>query len=438
MSDERVGAGIDGLAQTLPIASHPLRAALSEEMHLRKFPRIAAPSCMLQVMTLVQEDGGGRSLAHLQGLCDQYGVASPADGRYFACRLGTVDFVWERHTEAVSYTFIQPGGPERSFGPEGFDEVAREWMRDLPGEVIRATQIVLLGRGTAADDEQLARSWFSGDDLVVCDVADGRARIWSDFRLHHNGFGRLLIFDKELVGHEAARLVQRLQELGNYRNMAMLGLPLAQRLTPEVSRLEQRLVALTEATSERRSDDAVLLAELGSMSAELARLMAETRYRMSATHAYAQLCSDRLQSLKVGEVRGYDTLVDFTERRLVPAMRTCDSFSRRLEDLSQRVAWTSSLLRTRVDTSLAVQNRDLLHSMDERTRLQLRLQQTVEGLSVVAISYYMVGLASYLFKGAHAYLPVFQPEVAVGITVPLMVLLAALALRRVHRKLVHC
>ena len=144
------------------------------------------------------------------------------------------------------------------------------------------------------------------------------------------------------------------------------------------------------------SEDDKLLDELTYLSAELARLVAETRYRMSATRAYAQLSSDRLASLRIGAVRGHQTLVDFTERRLTPAVRTCDSFSARLEDLSQRAAWTSELLRTRIDIALAKQNRDLLTSMDQRTHLQLRLQQTVEGLSVVAISYYLVALVGYL------------------------------------------
>src|SRR3546814_18423991 len=58
----------------------------------------------------------------------------------------------------------------------------------------------------------------------------------------------------------------------------------------------------------------------------------------------------------------------------------------------------SNLLRTRVDIELEAQNRDVLMSMNRRARLQLRLQETVEGLSVVAISYYVVGLVGYAAK----------------------------------------
>ncbi len=128
------------------------------------------------------------------------------------------------------------------------------------------------------------------------------------------------------------------------------------------------MAELTHDVSERTTEDDQLLDELTFLSAELARLAAETRYRMSATRAYAQLSTDRLASLHISPVRGFQTLADFTERRLMPAVRTCDSFSARIEDLLQRAAWTSELLRTRIDIALAKQNRDLLTSMDRRTQ----------------------------------------------------------------------
>jgi len=404
-------------------------------MHIRKLPHFPAPTRLMQIVTLMGEQDAEESRAHVEALCARHDTPSPTAGKYFVCKLGALDFVWEQHTEVASYTFICPGVSEPGFGIEQFGAFAHEWIENLPGQVIRATQVSLMGSETTPDQIDALRSYFVPDDLIICDVADGRARIWSDFRLHDDGFGRLLIVDQGLQGYEPAQLVQRLQELGNYRNMALLGLPLAQRLTPQVSRLEQRLAALTAAVAERLSEDDRLLDELSFLSAELARLMADTRYRMSATRAYAQLSTDRLQSLKVGEVRGHPTLADFTERRLVPAMRTCDSFSQRLEDLSQRVAWTSSLLRTRVDTALARQNLDLLESMDRRTQVQLRLQQTVEGLSVVAISYYLVGLLGYLYKSLHESVPALKPEIATGLSVPVVVVIVMLVMRWIRRGL---
>jgi uncharacterized membrane-anchored protein len=322
------------------------------------------------------------------------------NAKYAAFDIGDTTLVWERHTEFASYTFLRRGAFDAPFDPDLFAAVAEPVIAEMPGQVIRATQIAVLDPARPIPGKIALDAWFDRDALIVCDVVGGKARAMSDFRLHDDGFGRLLIADMGLEGDELSQLVQRIQELGNYRNMALLGLPLAQKLTPDVLRLERRLTTLTHDVSERERKDDDLLDELTYLSAELARLVAETRYRMSATRAYGQISVDRLHALDVAPVRGFQTLTDFTERRLMPALRTCESFSGRLDDLSQRAAWTSALLRTRIDIALATQNRDLLASMNRRTQLQLRLQQAVEGLSVVAISYYLVALIGYLVKAA--------------------------------------
>ncbi len=414
----------------LSVRSHPLRATLSEEMHLRRLPRFAAPCRLMQVVALLGEAGAGAAQAHLERIAAAHGAALPqgAGAKYGVFDLSTAMLVWERHTEFASYTFIREGRFDDPFATDAFDPVAATILADMPGDVVRATQIACLPQGAPAPDAAMLDTWFAADALIVCDVADGKARVMSDFRLNADGFGRLMMLDQGLDRDEPAQLVQRLQELGNYRNMALLGLPLAQRLTPDVSGLEQRLATLTRAVSERVSESDQLLDELSYLSAELARIVADTRYRMSATRAYAQLSTERLRSLRVTAVRGYQTLADFTERRLMPAVRTCDSFSARLDDLLQRAAWTSELLRTRIDTALARQNRDLLESMNRRTQLQLRLQRTVEGLSVVAISYYLVALASYLFGAV----PDLDHRIATAAAVPLVLLVVWLMVRRLR------
>jgi uncharacterized membrane-anchored protein len=155
------------------------------------------------------------------------------------------------------------------------------------------------------------------------------------------------------------------------------------------------LADLTTAVANAKADAGGLLGELTGLSAEIARLSSATRFRMSASVAYGQLVDERLSSLRVEPVPGHLSLADFTERRLHPALRTCTSFSSRLSDLAARAEWASALMRTRVETALTAQNRDLLESMDRRASIQLRLQETVERLSVVAISYYAVGLLGY-------------------------------------------
>lgn len=440
--------------------NHPLRAALAEEMHLRRLPRFAAPCRLVQIVTVIEEAAADAARAHITTLAEQGREIVPVAGKYGVLGLGPVTLVWERHTEFATYTLLRGGAAEAEveveagaaagtpsryapslfdpspfdpspFDPGPFEPALSAIFKDLPGAIIRATQIALVPREAGDPTADDLERWFASEATILCDVADGAARIVSDFRLNPDGYGRLLVLDRGLERDEPAQLVMRLQELGNYRNMALLGLPLAQRLTPSVSDLEARLANLTQAVSEPTSQDDRLLDELTFLSARLARLVAETRYRMSATRAYAQLSTDRLASLRIGGVRGYQTLADFTERRLVPAVRTCNSFSARLEDLSQRAAWTSELLRTRIDIALSKQNRDLLLSMDRRATVQLRLQQTVEGLSIVAISYYLVSLIGYLLTAV----PGVHHDVATAAAVPVVIALVALGRWRMHKHL---
>lgn len=414
---------------TLADRSHPLRASLSAEMHVRRLPRFASPCRLAQIVTLLGEASADETIAHARRFADAQGITITDRSKYAVIPLDGMTLVWERHTEFASYTLVREGDFDAPFDAGLFEAVAGDLIAGIPGDVIRATQIAILAKGALVPDRIALSGWFAPDALVICDVVGGKARVVSDFRLHDDGYGRLLILDNGLEGDEPAQLVLRIQELGNYRNMALLGLPLAQQLTPEVSSLEQRLATLTHSVSERVSEDDALLDELTYLSAGLARLVASTRYRMSATRAYGQLSLERLHALNMAGVAGYQTLGDFTERRLVPALRTCESFSQRLDDLSQRAAWTSELLRTRIDIALAKQNRDLLESMNKRTQLQLRLQQAVEGLSVVAISYYLVALIAYPIKA----LPRIDHDVAIAIAVPVVLLGVGLLVSRMRR-----
>ena len=324
--------------------------------------------------------------------------------------------------EFSTYSFIKPGAFDDPFGQPVLLELPHQWVANLPGLVLRATQVALLGREHAEpSSEQLGRC-FDPAELMTCDVQGREARIWSDFLLNADGMGRLLIRDQSLNSPgDTARLVQRLQELGNYRNMALLGLPDAQAQTPNLSALEQRLSVLTHEIAAGASGEARLLEDLSDLSAELASIAAATRYRMSATRAYAQLVSDRLRALDVHRVAGYQSLTDFTERRLTPAVRTCESFSQRLDSLSQSASWASSLMQTRIETKLTRQNTELLQSMNRRAHMQLRLQQMIEGLSIFAVSYYLIGILGHVAKALSSRLAWLDVAVFQGIAAPLVV-----------------
>lgn len=247
----------------------------------------------------------------------------------------------------------------------------------------------------------------------------------------------MLVEDRSLAPRRAGRLVQRLLEIETYRLMALLAFPLARQIGPEMARLEQALESLTSRMIESRrlDDDQMLLQSLSELAARVEQLMAQSSFRLSAAQAYDQLIEQRIERLREQRIHDLQTMGNFLERRLAPAMRTCASVAQRLEALARRVSRTANLLRTRVDVALEAQNRDLLSAMNQRTQLQLRLQETVEGLSVVVLSYYVIGLLAYVAKGTNATgfltLPV---DLGLGLAVPVVVGSIWVAMRILRRR----
>ena len=420
----------DGLLDGL--TSHPLRLRLNEEMHMRQTAVIAVPTQMLQIVTLLDQDSGDEAARHLARILPpEAGFSEQL--KYHRSALGPLELVWERHTEFASYTFLAPGvGPEL-FSMEPFESLDREWLAAIPGQVIRSTRLALIDGADARFAAEL-EAGFNRDSLVRCKVKDGVGELLSDFRYHPDGCGRVLLLSHSMKGIDPAQTARWVQELGNYRKLALLGLPVAQRGMAELDGLERRLGTATQSIAKGEAPAADLLSEISNLSAELAALTASTRYRMYATAAYGELAQDRLRSLKVSPIAGYPTLEDFTERRLLPALRTCASFHRRLDDLAERAESATALLRTKVDTALAAQNRDLLESMNRRATAQLRLQETVEGLSIVAVSYYAFGLFKAWVEPLHDRVDPHLFQWLSMIAVPLIIGGVWLTLRAARRR----
>jgi len=231
------------------------------------------------------------------------------------------------------------------------------------------------------------------------------------------------------------RNVQRLLEIDTYRMMALLALPVARALTPRLTQWEQELAEIATALTKAGADDEpVLLERLTRLASEIESQEAATRYRFSAAAAYYALVQRRIAELREERMEGLQTFQEFTERRLAPAMDTCQSTTARQEALSRRVLRVTQLLQTRVDITREAQNADVLLSMNRRVRLQLRLQQTVEGLSIAAITYYVVGLAGYAAKGIAPYWNIDPDWVTAG-AVPVAAGFVAWGLHRARQRL---
>lgn len=414
----------------LPDNDHPLRMSLTQEMHLRRLPRLSSPAQAIHWLVLKAEaESADASFLHVDSLVRALNQRPLERVKHVAFAIAPLQFIWEEHSEFCTYTFVKEGAFDQPFAPLSLDELPAGWIATMPGLVFRATRIALMPVHSDEPTRKMIESLFSADDVVCCDVFDRAARVWTDFRRARDGFGRLLIRDQGLVDADAPRLVQQLLELGNYRKMALLGLPIAQRLGRELRTAEMQLAELTSRIA-GEDDDEDLLRDISTLSARLARLAADTRYRLGATRAYANIVADRLENLGVTRLPGSASLREFSERRLLPAVRTCESTAQRLEGLSEQASWTNGLIRTRIDTVTNRQSRDLLASMNRRTHLQLRLQQTVEGLSVAAISYYVVGLVHYMAEAIGETDLGASTALITGAAVPIVVGTIAFAMHR--------
>ena len=207
-------------------------------------------------------------------------------------------------------------------------------------------------------------------------------------------------------------------------------------MSPRIQAIEESLAALTDDIARTANDsgsDEALLQSLTRLAAEVESGLSASQFRFGACRAYAELVHTRIDELREQRLSGLQTIGEFMARRFTPAVATVATVSQRLRDLSERVAQASHLLSTRVGIAREQQNHVLLASMDRRAKMQLRLQQTVEGLSVAAIVYYLAGVVGYVVKGGEALgLPLNTPLV-VGVSVPLLALFALLAVRRARR-----
>jgi uncharacterized membrane-anchored protein len=372
--------------------------------------------------------------AALAEFCVQRGLAAPPAGsKHHRLVFGGTALRWEQHSEFTTYTWELPAEDAAPFHPPAAGLAAAMAVVPQPGPLMVAIDLHLLadpGKGLAP--ERL----FDRASLAAAENSDGTALYATDFQADPAGFVRVLVIDRGLGPERAGALVQRVIEIETYRTLALLGLPEAQRLAPAVRRIETRLGELTQAmqNSEGLAANHQLLDDLTALAAELEAGAAASLFRFGASRAYSEIVDLRLATIGERKVGGLPTWSSFLARRMAPAMRTCATMEERQANLSRKLARAAQLLRTRVDLELEAQNRDLLRSMNERTRLQLRLQATVEGLSVAAISYYVVGLFGYVVKGAHERGVPVDPTVATAAFVPVAILAIWWVVRRIRRR----
>ena len=416
---------------------HPQRDALHHEVHARPYERLAAPLILTRI-GLVEADGA-QVREHLRALLRDRHLPLPAnDSNHLSVDLGGIKLRWEQHTEFYTCTFWRPLFPDAAdFSRSALADLPPDWLAGLPGKWLIGLHVLVLPLQEGDGELPLAvRRDLDEDSRIGCAAIEDAARIYTDFRLRDGGFGRFIVVVDEMSPRRLGRLVQRVIELDTYRMMALLGLPVAREVNAALATAEVDLAALAARIGNASAcEEPELLHRLTELAAHVEGLYARTHSRFSASAAYFELVQRRIDELREVRTANLQTLREFMDRRLLPALQTCAWAARRQQALSERISRVSNLLRTRVEIETQQSSAGLLEAMNRRQTAQFLLQSAVEGLSVAAVTYYGSGLVGYLAKGAKAAgLFAIAPDIAVAASIPLIAALVWFGVRRLHQR----
>jgi uncharacterized membrane-anchored protein len=433
------------MTQPVLPADDPLRRLLHDEVHARPSARLSLPARVTYVAVLNEGVAREDEHAHLLGLPSLAQPLTLADlsGHFLRLALRQGSLQWERHTEFTRYTWVQSlshTGPKSPWeeGGVAVEAAMSGWISTIPGRTISAIRLIFSLEDL--DDPALfgrIRQAWPIDGLIGSRMG-GKSHSWAltDLRIGVDGFEQMLVLmsDTSSPGR-AGRISQRLLEVETYRLMALRGLPVAKALGGMLNEAEAALAAIMARMEGQSASDQMLLDDLVALATRVERATAEHGYRFAATRAYDALVSQRIAELREKPIQGIQTLGEFMQRRLSPAMATVVATQMRLASLSERVTRASALLRTRVDIAAENQNQQLLEKLTQGQQMQLQLQTTVEGLSIAAISYYVVSLLLYAGKAAKAAGWPVHPEMFAGLLIPVVLFLVWCLTRRLHARL---
>ena len=418
--------------------NHPQRFRLHNEVHARASSILSLPVRASYLALMLNSEEKTTERQDLASLCERFGVPGPdADADHFSAKFDSFQMNWEQHGEFSAYTFYASDTVEDPFSHTALKKVPSDWLANLQGQLIMAAHACVVspeevGFQNAGDLSPLA-GYFAGNPIVGAHVSGGAASVFTDFRIHADGFSRFLVINDHLRTAQAGRLLHRLFDLEVYRVLALMAFPLARRLYPELKKADRQLYRITSNMTQPENDASGLLDELTELAAEVENLITSHHFRFAASSAYYQLVGQRLEDIRETRIQGIQTLGEFIRRRLEPAMHTCNAVSHRFTMISKRVNNASQLLRTQVDIAIERQNQALLSSMALRAKMQLRMQQMVEGISMVAITYYAASLVGKISEALHAFGVHLNPHVVEGASIPFILIIFSFGRKRIHR-----
>jgi uncharacterized membrane-anchored protein len=305
------------------------------------------------------------------------------------------------------------------------------------GQRISALDLVFEHRPLFSEAQEVSEI-FNGNTVLGSYIfSSKKAQLWTDLQLDQDGFISFFIPHDGMGSRQLGRIARALAEVETYRMVAMVSFPIAKSLSLPLREAESELASLSERISQLQAESGVNTQKDGKFLEELSRLASRIEQwisgyglRFTASEAYSQLLSKNLIGLNESSIPGVQTLSEFMDRRFQPAMGTCIWTQRRLRELSDRISRTTQTLRTRIEYVNEEQTQKLLASMDQRAKLQLRMQETVESLSVLVLTYYAVSLLAYVVKGGKEAGLAIHPEITAAIAAPVIAITFFIISRR--------
>lgn len=429
---------------------HPMRRALNDELHARKFNDFEGTGRFIRYVYFMQGHDLGL-LAKVNQMLTKLGLPEMgADEKFIRHDLASYALRVERHTEFMSLSLIdRDDKPCRYPTTQAFDEAA---FPHLPFEDIaafghplfHAMWLEIQTMPKSLPDAQQMQDYLGGRAIAASQVSAKGAHLYCNFDIDDAGYSRMVLLNDQIASHRMGRFIQRAIELETYRLLALLSLPKVKAHAPDLDQIEVTLRSATNALADmHRASDSDgqtteadrLLSQLTALAAQLEQIHSQTSYRFAASAAYQDIVTARLAAMNTSRLDGFQSIRGFLDKRMMPAMQTATAFAARMERLSQRIAQAGQLQRSQTELVLQKQNRDLLVSMNKRTSAQLRLQQTVEGLSIAAVTYYAVSLVGYLAGGAPLAEWGLEKTLIQALSVPVIAFLAWQNIKRVSRAL---
>ena len=433
--------------------------SFKDELHARPYIKLSNNLRVFHLAYLIKENDDKKSWAYLDKFLSKINFQNlPKEAsKYWVAEGKDLIIRYECHTEFISLTLIYPNKIENKNKnkPKLFDEnflrlLPTDFLKKFPGEHFLSSWIEMVPSKHIFKPIDI-EGYFYHDNFAGSNVAENGANVFMSFKSDRTnflgtGFRRVFIQNKNLRTRRTGRLLQRIVELETYQVLSLLGLPQVRQESLNLSNLEKQITEITKSVSRtakknldkksiRYPDYQQDLNELSYVVAKIEEIDSSTNYRLSATAAYYKLVEQRITDLREDRLESFQTNKEFLSRRLQPAIRTSEAFSRRLESLATRAQRADNLVRTQIEMGVQIQNKDLLESMELRARAQLRLQETVESLSIVAITYYIVGLLSTLVDPINFDKFLISKAVFLALCVPIILVLIWFIAKMVRKKI---